>query len=159
MASDGAVAWDEMGCDLDEYAAEQPTVVKESMADASLLMRAMRSLVELRKERKLRQKDIARIMGTTQSAVSDLENFRVDPQVSTLFRYARATGGQVRLMVTVTPTATDARAWEDALPRTLAPVARVRPGSAPRVSSLANAWLKSASLLARNHPVYFHTRT
>jgi predicted NBD/HSP70 family sugar kinase/transcriptional regulator with XRE-family HTH domain len=38
----------------------------------------------------LAQKAVAAAMGTTQSAVSDIENGRVDPRLSTLQRYARA---------------------------------------------------------------------
>lgn len=40
---------------------------------------------------------VAAAMGTTQSAVSDIENGRVDPRLSTLQRYARAVGGRLEI--------------------------------------------------------------
>ncbi len=46
----------------------------------------------IRKSKKLSQKKLAARMGTTQSAVSDLESGRVEPQLRTLQRYARALG-------------------------------------------------------------------
>lgn len=46
----------------------------------------------IRKKKGLSQKDLAALMGTSQSAVSDLESGRVEPQLRTLQRYARALG-------------------------------------------------------------------
>lgn len=46
----------------------------------------------LRKDKGLSQADVADLMGTTQSAVSDLEAGRVEPQLRTLQRYAFALG-------------------------------------------------------------------
>ena len=53
------------------------------------------SLVKARGERP--QRDVAAAMGTTQSAVSDLEQGKVDPRISTLQRYARAVGRTLQL--------------------------------------------------------------
>jgi predicted NBD/HSP70 family sugar kinase/transcriptional regulator with XRE-family HTH domain len=47
---------------------------------------------EIRKKQKLSQTEVAARMGTTQSAVSDLEAGRVEPQLRTLQRYAQAIG-------------------------------------------------------------------
>ncbi|WP_131811680.1 ROK family protein [Mycolicibacterium peregrinum] len=47
---------------------------------------------EIRKKRKLSQRQLADIMGTTQSAISDFESGRVEPQLRTMQRYARALG-------------------------------------------------------------------
>ncbi|MFB9164165.1 ROK family protein [Arthrobacter psychrochitiniphilus] len=48
----------------------------------------------IRQEKGLTQTDVASSMGTTQSAVSDIESGRVDAQLSTWQRYARAIGKQ-----------------------------------------------------------------
>ena len=45
-----------------------------------------------RRRERLSQQAVAEAMGTTQSAVSDLESGRVEPQLRTLQRYARALG-------------------------------------------------------------------
>jgi predicted NBD/HSP70 family sugar kinase/transcriptional regulator with XRE-family HTH domain len=45
-----------------------------------------------RKSRKLTQRQVASIMGTTQSAVSDLESGRIDAHLTTWQRYTRALG-------------------------------------------------------------------
>lgn len=50
----------------------------------------------------LSQGQVAAAMGTTQSAVSDLEAGRVAPRVQTLQRYANALGGQLELRLTKT---------------------------------------------------------
>jgi predicted NBD/HSP70 family sugar kinase/transcriptional regulator with XRE-family HTH domain len=55
----------------------------------------------LRKRLKLSQKQVADLMGTTQSAVSDLEGSRVEPQLQTLQRYALALGGRLELAMTI----------------------------------------------------------
>lgn len=46
----------------------------------------------IRKDHRISQKDVAAAMGTSQSAISDIEKGRVDPQLQTLQRYARALG-------------------------------------------------------------------
>lgn len=50
-------------------------------------------------ERGLSQTQVAEIMGTSQSAVSDIEQLGVDPQINTFMRYARACGAKVTLSV------------------------------------------------------------
>ena len=54
-------------------------------------------LVQVRGPR--RQRDVAEAMGTTQSAISELESGRVDPHLSTLQRYARAVGAQLDVRI------------------------------------------------------------
>lgn len=87
--------------ELDSLLAEQPDTVKDAAEDAEEYFRVMRTLTGARRESTCRQKDVAHAMGTTQSAVSEMENLRTDPQVSTLLRYARAVGCQVRLVASV----------------------------------------------------------
>ena len=60
------------------------------------------ALVRARMAAKLTQAEVARRLGTTQSAIARLEGGRVSPSVATLRRYAEATG--TRLMVGLVPT-------------------------------------------------------
>ncbi|NKQ53325.1 helix-turn-helix transcriptional regulator [Amycolatopsis sp. K13G38] len=56
----------------------------------------VRELVELRKRRGLSQTELGRLMGRTQSVVSDIESMTSDPRLSTLRRYALAVGAHIR---------------------------------------------------------------
>lgn len=58
-----------------------------------------RRLVERREALGLTQRQLAARMGTQQSAVSDLENGRYEPYISTLTRWAAALGLQVRVRI------------------------------------------------------------
>ena len=58
--------------------------------DATRRLAMLSVMPKIRGRRKLTQASVAAAMGTTQSAVSDLESGRVDPQLRTLQRYARA---------------------------------------------------------------------
>lgn len=55
------------------------------------------ALVRARQEANLSQADLARKIGTTQSAVARLESGNISPSISTLQRYAAATGTRLRL--------------------------------------------------------------
>src|SRR5690554_8191431 len=59
------------------------------------------ALVHTRKVRGLRQREVATIMGTKQSVVSDLERVGGNPTIRTLQKYARAIGCRVKLRATV----------------------------------------------------------
>lgn len=83
----------ELGFDADD-----PEVVA-AREDAEELIGLLEHLVERRSTLGLRQIDIAKAMGTTQSAVSDLERLGGDPRISTVQRYARALGARVRMAV------------------------------------------------------------
>ena len=77
--------------------------------DATLRTSLLRQLVGIRKEKSVSQQAIAEQLGTTQSAISELERGQIDPRLSTLQGYARVVGMvvQVRLCadtrVAVTP--------------------------------------------------------
>lgn len=58
--------------------------------DASRRLALLAVMPKIRGRRKLSQTAVAAAMGTTQSAVSELESGKVDPQLRTLQRYARA---------------------------------------------------------------------
>ena len=55
------------------------------------------AMLKTRRRSRLSQAEIARRMGTTESAVSRLENGRVKPSTRTLERYAAATGHRLRI--------------------------------------------------------------
>jgi transcriptional regulator with XRE-family HTH domain len=58
--------------------------------DVGTLLQVLETLAVRRKGLDLSQREVARRMKTTQSAISDLESAQTDPRVSTLQRYARA---------------------------------------------------------------------
>ena len=60
------------------------------------------ALVRARRAANLTQAELARRLGTTQSAVARLEGGRVSPSFATLRRYAKATG--TRLSIGLVPT-------------------------------------------------------
>jgi transcriptional regulator with XRE-family HTH domain len=88
--------------DLDVFLDEQRQdpafagAYEDAQARADLIDRCVR----LRKESGKTQADVAIAMGTTQSAVSDLETGATDPQLSTLQRYGRAVGARLVLSIT-----------------------------------------------------------
>ena len=85
--------------DLDEMLdeIEAHPEARAAYEDALLRDELVASLVKARKRRS--QKAVAAAMGTTQSAISDIENGRVDPRLSTLQRYARAAGKRLAVML------------------------------------------------------------
>jgi transcriptional regulator with XRE-family HTH domain len=67
--------------------------------DARRRIEVIKRLVKVRRSTNRSQSDVAATMGTTQSAVSDLEGGLTDPRLSTLQRYARAVGAEVDVSV------------------------------------------------------------
>lgn len=65
------------------------------------LAETCRSLTRRRKSLKLTQAEVSKRMGTTQSAVSDLESGRAAPSVDTLSRYAEAVGLRMRIVLEI----------------------------------------------------------
>lgn len=88
--------------DLDDFVAES---IATDSAFASAYERAgvrsglLRAMVTWRKHTKRSQATVAKTMGTTQSAVSDLEGGGSDPRFSTLDRYASAIGCRLHIEV------------------------------------------------------------
>ncbi len=74
---------------------------REEYARAEEEYALIEALVRARTAAKLTQAELARRLGTTQSAVARLEGGRVSPSFATLRRYAEATG--TRLMVRLVP--------------------------------------------------------
>ena len=90
--------------DLDDFIAEmqeRDDKFNASLLDAETRSALLRSLVDARQAAHLTQAAVAETMGTTQSAISELEGGTADPRLSTLQRYARAV--QRAVVVVVSP--------------------------------------------------------
>lgn len=87
---------------LDDFLSElgldpaAPDVIN-SIADAEAHARIIETLVRLRRDQDLTQREVAERMETTQSRVSSFERLGGDPRLSTLFRYARAVDARLRV--------------------------------------------------------------
>lgn len=88
--------------EFDSYLEERLTdpEFRASYEDAKVRSDLLRRFVSRRKVRSISQAAVAAQMGTTQSAVSDLEAGRTDPRFSTLQRYARAIGCRLEVRFT-----------------------------------------------------------
>jgi predicted NBD/HSP70 family sugar kinase/transcriptional regulator with XRE-family HTH domain len=87
---------DDLDLLLDEL--QDDPIAAAAWEDAHERETTVSTLVLARESAHRTQKAVADDMGTTQSAVSDLESGRVDPRLSTLQRYARAVGRVVRII-------------------------------------------------------------
>jgi transcriptional regulator with XRE-family HTH domain len=93
--------------DLDLFLDEemQDERFKAAYEDAAARSSILRQLLKRRAVRHISQSAVAGLMGTTQSAVSDLEAGSTDPRLSTLQRYARAIGCRLQVCVKDYPNA------------------------------------------------------
>ena len=82
--------------DLKQRLMEDPEF-REEYARADDEFKLIEALVRARTAASLTQSELARRLGTTQSAIARLEGGRVSPSFATLRRYAEATG--TRLVV------------------------------------------------------------
>jgi predicted transcriptional regulator len=71
--------------------------VARAYAEADEEFRLLEALLHARAEAGLTQTEVARRMGSTQSAVARLEGGGISPSVETLRRYARAVGKRLRV--------------------------------------------------------------
>ena len=79
------------GRDLKKRLMEDPEF-REEYARADEEYKLIEALVRARTAANLTQEELARRLGTTQSAIARLEGGRVSPSFATLRRYAEATG-------------------------------------------------------------------
>ena len=77
--------------DLKKRLMEDPEF-REEYARVDEEFAVIEALVRARSAAKLTQAELARRLGTTQSAIARLEGGRVSPSLNTLRRYAEATG-------------------------------------------------------------------
>src|SRR4051794_36635076 len=83
---------------LDERLADDPHL-RTALEDERQRSALLRGLIRKRTTAGMTQATVAKGMGTTQSAVSDLEAGSTDPRLSTLQRYARAIGCRLSPMI------------------------------------------------------------
>ncbi|MBA4210826.1 MAG: transcriptional regulator [Parvibaculum sp.] len=69
--------------------------------EADVEYRVVEALIEARSRAHLSQTELAKRIGTTQSAIARLESGQVSPTITTLKRYAAATGS--RLVIDMLP--------------------------------------------------------
>lgn len=82
--------------DLKKRLMNDPEFQREyEKADAEFAL--VEALVKARTDAKMSQADVAKRIGTTQSAIARLEGGRVSPSISTLRRYAEATGSKLEI--------------------------------------------------------------
>lgn len=96
--------------DLDDFIEEASLDpdFRHAYEDARNRSVLLRNLIRARKLQRISQSDVAKFMGTTQSAVSDLEGGQTDPYLSTLQRYARAVNAQMKIGLSFATSATAA---------------------------------------------------
>ena len=92
-AGEPSLEHDDLGQMLEEIAADP--AARAGYEDALHREELLQAMVAARGT--LAQKAVATAMGTTQSAVSDIENGRVNPRLSTLQRYARAVERRIEM--------------------------------------------------------------
>lgn len=87
-----------MATQLNDWMANQsPERQAKILAKADQIQASIR-LSELRKQQALTQAELAERMSVSQASISQIEN-QGDVQLSTLMRYVRALGGQLRIEV------------------------------------------------------------
>ncbi len=89
--------------DLIEETASSDPEFGAAVADAEARRSLLRQYGRARQRKKLNQTEVARQMGTTQSAISEMEQGIVEPRLSTLQRYARILGYRLRFMLVEEP--------------------------------------------------------
>lgn len=70
---------------------------REEYEKADAEFQLIESLIRARAKANLSQADLAKRIGTTQSAIARLEGGGVSPSISTLRRYAEATGTRLEI--------------------------------------------------------------
>lgn len=70
---------------------------RSAYAEADAEFSVARAMIAARAQANLTQAELARRMGTTQSAIARMEGGRFKPSHSTLEKYARATGTRLRV--------------------------------------------------------------
>lgn len=83
---------------LGSYMASLPADRQQVINDKSKLLSQSIELAKLRKTKKLRQTELAALMGVTQANVSKVESGK-DIQLSTLQNYVSALGGEINITV------------------------------------------------------------
>src|SRR5262245_15250519 len=85
--------------DLDKVAAQRGRSSTPDRQDSSLARALVEYFTELRRKRRWSQAELARRIDTTQSSVSEFETGQSEPRLSTLERYAEATGFELEVRI------------------------------------------------------------
>jgi DNA-binding XRE family transcriptional regulator len=72
---------------------------RKNYEDADSEYTVIEALIRARNSAKLSQAELAERLGTTQSAIARLEGGGVSPSISTIRRYATATGNRLQLQI------------------------------------------------------------
>jgi ribosome-binding protein aMBF1 (putative translation factor) len=70
---------------------------RKEYEDADAEYEVIQTLIKARNDAELSQAELAQRIGTTQSAIARLEGGGVSPTISTLRRYAKATGTKLQV--------------------------------------------------------------
>lgn len=97
--SNGALDGEPDPLELLQARVEGDPVAQASYEDAARRTSLLAAMRALRERRQLSQTRVAKAMRTAQSSVSELEAGRIDPQLQTLQRYARAVGSRLDVAV------------------------------------------------------------
>jgi DNA-binding XRE family transcriptional regulator len=112
-----AIMTDELDLFIDERVGREEFA--EAYGDEREYLNLVEALLSRRTALGLSQREVASRMGTTQSAVSELERAEADPRLSTLQRYARSVGAYLGFEVHVAAIrATVAVQWDPGTYRT-----------------------------------------
>ena len=87
-----------MAKQLNDWMAAQPLERQSKILAKADQIQASIRLAELRKQQAITQAQLAERMCVSQASIPQLEN-QADVQLSTLMRYVRALGGQLRIEV------------------------------------------------------------
>lgn len=79
--------------------AEQDPEFRAALEDERARLMLVQEYGRVRRLKKVNQTSVAHQMGTTQSAISDLEKGAVEPRISTLQRYARILGCRLMMLL------------------------------------------------------------
>src|SRR5689334_10469361 len=92
--------YDDERDDLEDFIEEQSDSFRAALEDAEARSELVRHLLAERRSQRLTQTAVAAAMGTSQSAISELEGGdNNDQRFSTLQRYARAVGCKIECWV------------------------------------------------------------
>lgn len=82
---------------LDSYMADLPADRQQRINDKTKILSQSIELAKLRKINRLKQIDLASLMGVSQASISKVESGK-DIQLSTLQSYVKALGGEVSII-------------------------------------------------------------
>ena len=83
---------------LNDYVADLPADRQQTITNKSKILSQSIELANLRKTKRLKQTELAALMGVSQASISKVESGK-DIQLSTLQNYVSALGGEISITV------------------------------------------------------------